>query len=237
MHLGRDAVFLHFRVKESSENIFPWNGNIRKLMKIWYFLSFSQIFVRRKLLFSCSDENNGAINYGINSNKTTTSKSFEYKTKTIGSTSNDNNILDAEVAIPLKYLSNFWKSLDFPLIKCEIELDLRWTKNCVISEISRTDRVASNKNANPSVSEVAATATTEAKFQVNNVKIYVSVVTLSINDNVKFLENTKQGFKRTISWSKYRSETKSQPKIVIWVIWLIQRLEILIDCLYVIQKW
>ena len=102
-------------------------------------------------------------------------------------------------------MSNFWKSLDFPLIKCEIELDLRWTKNCVISEISRTDRVASNKNANPSVSEVAATATTEAKFQVNNVKIYVSVVTLSINDKV-------------ISWSKYRSETKSQPKIVIWII-------------------
>ena len=54
-HLRKDAAFLHFRLKESSENmIFPWNGNTRKLMKIWSFLSFSQIFVRRKFLFSCS---------------------------------------------------------------------------------------------------------------------------------------------------------------------------------------
>ena len=104
------------------------------------------------------------------------------------------------------------------MIKCEIEPDLRWTKNCVISEISRTASVASNKNANPSVSEVAVTATTEATSQINNVKIYVPVVTLSIKDNAKFLENTKQGFKRTISWNKYRSETKSQPKIIICII-------------------
>ena len=58
-HLRKDAAFLHFRLIESSENmIFPWNGNMRKLMKIWSFLPFSQIFVRRKFLFSCS-----VINY------------------------------------------------------------------------------------------------------------------------------------------------------------------------------
>ena len=44
---------------------------------------------------------------------------------------NDNNILDAEV-LPLKYLHNFWRSIDLSLINCEIELDLKWTKNCVI---------------------------------------------------------------------------------------------------------
>ena len=54
-HLRKDAAFLHFRLKESSENmIFPWNGNIRKLTKIWSFLPFSQTFVRRKFFFSCS---------------------------------------------------------------------------------------------------------------------------------------------------------------------------------------
>ena len=54
-HLREDATFLHFLLKESSENIiFPWKGNIRKLTKIWPFLSFWQIFVRRKLCFSCS---------------------------------------------------------------------------------------------------------------------------------------------------------------------------------------
>ena len=43
----------------------------------------------------------------INNNKTTTNKFFESKTKIIGSTSNSNNVLDAEVAAPLKCLSNF----------------------------------------------------------------------------------------------------------------------------------
>ena len=62
----------------------------------------------------------------INSNKTTTSKSFEYKTKIIGSTP---NILDKEVVVQLKYVSNFWRFLDLPLINCEIELDLSWSEN------------------------------------------------------------------------------------------------------------
>ena len=54
-HLRKDAAFLHFRLKESSENmIFLWNGKIRKLTKIWSFLPFSQIFVRRKFFFSCT---------------------------------------------------------------------------------------------------------------------------------------------------------------------------------------
>ena len=57
-----------------------------------------------------------------------------------------------------------------------------------------------------------ATATTEATFQINNAKLYFPVVTLSINDNIKFLENIKQGFKSIISWNKYRSEITTQPK-------------------------
>ena len=56
------------------------------------------------------------------------------------------------------------------------------------------------------------TETTGATLQINNAKLYVPVVTLSINDNIKFLENIKQGFKRTISWNKYRSEITAQPK-------------------------
>ena len=47
---------------------------------------------------------------------------------------------------------------------------------------------------------------------ITSTKLYVSVVTLSINDNIKFLENIKQGFKRTIYWNKYRSEITTQPK-------------------------
>ena len=57
-----------------------------------------------------------------------------------------------------------------------------------------------------------ATTTTSATFQINNAKIYVPVVTFSVNDNIKFLENIKQVFKRTISWNKYRPEITTQTK-------------------------
>ena len=145
----------------------------------------------------------------LNNNKTITSKSFEYKTKLIGSMPNNSDILDAEVVVPLKYYSNFWRSLDLQLINCKTELDLRWEKNCIISEISRTFRAI--RNTDPVEYEVVI-ATTGAAFQINNAKLYVPVVTLSINDNMKFLENKKQGFKRTISWNKYRSEITTQTK-------------------------
>ena len=70
--------------------------------------------------------------------------------------------------------------MDLPLINCEIELDLRWTKNCVISEISIIPRVPGNPNANPPVRDKAAIQTIGASFQINNAKSYVPVVTLSI---------------------------------------------------------
>ena len=70
-----------------------------------------------------TNENNEAGNYRINNNKTTTSNSFEYKTKIIGSTPADNNILNTEFIVSLKYLSNFWRSLDFPLVKFKVQLD------------------------------------------------------------------------------------------------------------------
>ena len=71
------------------------------------------------------DENeNDNANNRINNNKTITSKPFEYKARLIGSTPSNNNISDAEVVVPLKYLSNFWRSLYLLLINCEIELDL-----------------------------------------------------------------------------------------------------------------
>ena len=59
---------------------------------------------------------------------------------------------------------------------------------------------------------VEATTTTSSTFQINKAILYVPVDTLSINHKVKFLENIKQGFRRTVSWNKYRSEITTQPK-------------------------
>ena len=89
---------------------------------------------------------------------------------------------------------------------CKIELDLSWAKECIISEISIAPGIASNPRANPPAQTVAARQTNGATFQINSAKLYVPVITMSINDDIKFLESTKQGFKRTISWNKYRFE-------------------------------
>ena len=95
---------------------------------------------------------------------------------------------------------------------CEIEFDLLWSKYYIISEISRTFRAVSNTDL---VEYEVVTQTTRATFQINNVTLYVPLVTLSINVNIKFLGNTKQGFKRKISWNKCRSKiTKSQKSII-----------------------
>ena len=83
-------------------------------------------------------------------------------------------------------MSNFWRSLDLPLIKCELELDLSWSKECIISEISITPAIAGTPRANSTVPAVAARQATAATFQINNAKLFVSVVTLSINNNIKF---------------------------------------------------
>ena len=69
--------------------------------------------------------------------------------------------------VPLKYLSNFWRTLEMPLINCEVELILTWSANCVIIYTN----VA---NQNPT-------------FTITETNFYVPVVTLSIQDNMKFL--------------------------------------------------
>ena len=95
------------------------------------------------------------------------------------------------------------------LINRKIKSDLSWSKECIISETSITPAVAKNPNANLPVSVVAAIQKTGGTFQINNAELYVPVVTLSINNKIKFLENVRQWFKRTISWNKYRSEMKT----------------------------
>ena len=85
--------------------------------------------------------------------------------------------------VPLKYLSNFWRTLEMPLINCEVELILTWSAGSVII-------YANVGNQNPTLT-------------ITETNLYVHVVTLSTQDNAKLLPQLKQGFKRTISWNKY----------------------------------
>ena len=99
----------------------------------------------------------------------------------------------------------FWRSPYLPLINCEIDLDFTWSKISLTSEISRTPKVVEDD-------PMDATQTEGATFKINKTKLYVPVVTFSINDNIKFLENVKQGYKRTVFWNKYWSEITALSK-------------------------
>ena len=79
-------------------------------------------------------------------------------------------------------------------------------------KIHKTSEVPVNTGANPPTGRVLETKMLNATFQINSAKLYVPIVTLSINDNLKFLEITKQGFKGTNYWNKYRSEITMQTK-------------------------
>ena len=93
--------------------------------------------------------NEDAAKYTAHNNKIRTSRSFEYKVKKMtGKTSAIATRLDTKVIVSLKYLSNFQRSLDLPLSNCEIELDLLWLKDCVISKVLRTPEVPTNPDAN-----------------------------------------------------------------------------------------
>ena len=144
----------------------------------------------------------------------TNSESFKYKTSITGSTYNvdgDDDYYDAnkvrkkesEVVIPLKHLSNFWRSLNMPLINCEVELILTWSKNCVLADM--TIRNTGNNNGPPAI-----VAPTRLEFKKTDTKLYVPVVTLSKENEIKLLEQLKSGFKRNVYWNKYRSQVTIQ---------------------------
>ena len=106
--------------------------------------------------------------------------SFKYKANIIGNTENDGTKNGVKIAVPLKYLSNFWRSLEMPLINCKVELSLKWYERCLLT--------------------VANTAT----FKITDAKLYVPIVTLSAEDNAKLSKLLSKGFKRSVYWNKYK---------------------------------
>ena len=136
------------------------------------------------------------------------SKSFDYKANFIEGGVMQNNLTknDVKTVAPLKYLSNFWRSLNISLINCKIELILTWFKNCVL--ISKASREV-NYGADPVVRKIDNPQ--NAIFEITDTRLYVLVVTLSKENNIKLLKQLKSVFKRTIKWNKYRSQMTIQP--------------------------
>ena len=117
------------------------------------------------------------------------SASFKFKTKIAGRIGNDDT-KNVKIRVPLKYLSNFWRTLEVPLINCEINLIPTSSNECFIID-------------NPIANE-------EPTFTRIYTRLYVPAVTLSTQDNAKLLEKLKSGFKRTINWNKYEPKINSR---------------------------
>ena len=121
------------------------------------------------------------------------SSSFKYKIKLLGNVTEvagdaaGVRRLNLKVVVPLKYLSNFFRSLEMPLINCKIKLNLKWEEKCVLS-----------------------TGAGEAVFIINNTKMYVPVVTLSKEDNKDFIEQQNKGFQRSIYWNEYKTKEQEE---------------------------
>ena len=129
--------------------------------------------------------NNGDIFYF---NGAIATDSFNLKAKLTGQTDDNGEINDFEMMVPLKYLSNFWRNLEMPLINCEVNVILTWSANYVILHTNVTNEIL--------------------KFTITETKLYVPVSTLSTNDNATLLPQLKSGFKRTINWNKHLAKSK-----------------------------
>ena len=105
---------------------------------------------------------------------------FKHKASLIGDTGNNGRKNGIKIAVPLKYLSNFWRSLEMPLINCKVELSLKWYERCLL------------------------TAATTATFRITDAKLYVPIVTLSIEDNSKLTKLLNKGVKIPIHWNEYK---------------------------------
>ena len=120
------------------------------------------------------------------------STSFKYKVILLGKATDADNddrpLKNTNLAVPLKYLSNLFRSLEMPLINCKIHLVLNWNNNCVMYG---TDTYAGGDNANNK----------ETTFKITSTKLYVPVVTLSTKDNVNLGKQLNEGFKRSVYWN------------------------------------
>ena len=107
--------------------------------------------------------------------------SFKYKASIIGNTNNNGRKSKVKIVVPLKYLSNFWRSLEMPLINCKIKFSLGWYEKRILSN---------DANA--------------GTFTITDAKLYVPIVTLRTEDNTKLSKLLNKGFKRSIHWNKYK---------------------------------
>ena len=129
------------------------------------------------------DEKDNNVNVSVDN-----SSLFIYKSDFIGNVAADGIVTNVKIAVPLNYLCNFWRSLAMSLINCKVELSLIWGEKCILSGIE----------------DAAWTTGTAANFKITDTKLYVPVVALLIEDNIKLTKQLNDRFKRSVNWNKYK---------------------------------
>ena len=107
------------------------------------------------------------------------SQSFKYKAALLGKTADavnntNSSVKEAKIVVPLKYLSNFWRSLEMPLINCKVYLELYWIEDYILSSAGKT-----------------------AKFTITDTKVHVPIVTLSTKYSTNLAKQLKDGCNRS----------------------------------------
>ena len=115
------------------------------------------------------------------------SQSFKYKATLVRKTANHNNgnsfVKDTKIVVPIKYLSNFWRSLEISLTNFKVHLELNWIEDCILSSAGNF-----------------------AKFEITDAKLHIPIVTLSTKDSVNLTKQLSEGFKRSVYWNSYQTK-------------------------------
>ena len=98
------------------------------------------------------------------------SQLFKYKAALLGKTADainntNSSVKEAKIVVPLKYLSNFWRSLEMPLVNCKVYLEVSWIEDCILSSAGNS-----------------------AKFEITDAKLHVPIVTLSTKDSANLIK-------------------------------------------------
>ena len=132
------------------------------------------------------DNNGDILDFPVDNNN---SNSFKFKQQITGKTEKGGT-KNVKIMVPLKYLSNFWRTLEMSLVNSEFTLQLTCSKRSILAASNVANQVS--------------------KFEITGTKLYVPVVTLSTQENTKLLKELEFGFKRTIDWNKYHSKIRSE---------------------------
>ena len=140
------------------------------------------------------------------------SGSFDYQTKLVGVLPDGDNpeLTDTKIIIPLKNLSNFIFSLNFLIINTEIELILKWSPNCVLTQKAFRERRYAVAGNIPAVAVNAINTPSDLKFSITDCKLYVPVVTLQEKHDNELLKNLKIGISLDFEWVRYKTQIINQ---------------------------